>query len=392
MRHRQRTPALLTALALALALAWCLRCPIASAQEVTPTPTPPANDSHSAPDLGGLGNTVADALLHKGQDTLTGWLTQQTSATPAPLTSARQNLLTHLSPAQTTEAPAVIARYHQSRLAADALLGVVISAIGLSALTRLGGVTGKELLWILGPRLLIAVVAANVGREALDWLVQLVNGLCDTLTNGTVTALFAGFASSAGSWSALLLLAAVEVATLALLASRVFTHALFAVLVVVTPLVWVAWVFPAWGGPLRRWGGLLAALLLGQVVQVVALAQGAALAASLMGNSASDPPLAAGATMATLLLATAAPSLVGAGVIAGGWTAGARLLRAGVQLARHTPAGAAAGAAGMAWDVARGPWAHAAEAERPGLPAPRVVDVTWRPVLPAPRVALPAPQ
>jgi hypothetical protein len=214
------------------------------------------------------------------------------------------------------------------------------------------------------------------------------NGLCDFLTNGTLTSLLAGFSASGGTWSAMLLLAAVELATLALLASRVFTHALFAVLVVLTPLVWVAWVFPPWGGPLRRWSGLLGALLLGQIVQVVALAQGAALAASLMGNGASDPPLAAATTMATLLLATAAPSLVGAGVIAGGWTSATRLVRAGVALARHTPAGAAAG---TAWGVAGGGFAHAAEVGRAALPAPTVVDVTWRPLPPIPRLALPSP-
>lgn len=375
----------LTAATVALTLSLTVRA--AHAQEATPTPTPPAESR--GPDLGGLGASVSDALFGGLQQRLSDWLRQQTSTPPAPLTSARQNLLTHLSPAQTTEAPAVIARYQQSRVAADALLGVVITALGFASLTRLGGLSGKEVLWIAGPRLLIAVLAANVGREALDYGVQVLNGLCDFLTNGTLTTLLAGFSASGGTWSAMLLLAAVELATLALLASRVFTHALFGVLVIFTPLVWVAWVFPPWGGPLRRWSGLLGALMLGQIVQVVALAQGAALAASLMGNDAHDPPLAAATTMATLLLATAAPSLVGAGVIAGGWTSATRLVRAGVALARHTPAGAAAG---TAWGIAGGGFAHAAEVGRAALPAPTVVDVTWRPVLPAPRLALPSPQ
>jgi len=297
---------------------------VAAAQPVAqadPSPTPPSGGGGpSFPSIpnpfAGLAEMLSPDNLGKLiRDTLVVLLQEAVSGLHdlvLTLTQGDGNVITHTPPAMTYEQPSVLQRHDALLSIVDWGLAAAVAIMGLLVILGPNSPLSFPAAGEIGPRVVIAFIAAHTSLQWGRWFIDLSNALCTAFTPSDPFPLLSS--NDLGTAFALLGVALVYGFMAVFLSLFMFVRVqLIAVLLVLAPLAAVLWVLP--GRP-RQWGELWMDLffsnLFVQFLQVLALNFGVGLLQTAGGGSAGFLQFISGA--ATLLLVFRIPALTAAGV------------------------------------------------------------------------------
>jgi hypothetical protein len=288
--------------------------------QADPSPTPSSGGGSSLPSIpnpfAGLAEMLSPDNLGKLiRDTLIVLLQQAVSGLHdllLTLTQGDGNVITHTPPGMTYQQPSVLQRHDALLNVVDWGLAAAVAIMGLLVILGPNSPLSFPAAGEIGPRVVIAFIAAHTSLQWGRWFIDLNNALCTAVTPSDPFPLLAS--NDLGTAFALLGVALLYGFMAVFLSLFMFVRVqLIAVLLILAPLAAVLWVLP--GRP-RQWGELWMDLffsnLFVQFLQVLALNFGVGLLQTAGGDSAGFLQFLGGA--ATLLLVFRIPALTAAGV------------------------------------------------------------------------------
>jgi hypothetical protein len=279
-------------------------------------------------DDGGLG-----ALLLRGL----GWSSRNITTLLFGGGAAPQQALSTLSPSLLWENEAVRALWARLSGLTVGIVAAVCALWGMYLISNLGGSAAKEMVGLAAPRLALVLALGAGSFQLTQWAGETANGFSAYVRtgDGSAASLVPSVPQSALAWEtpeARRVRLQAETASapgdivnaagaMLLSVSRLFSHAVFGLLLVTSGLAALCWAIPQLNRFWRVWFGLLLSVLVGQGLQAICLEL--ATSQLVRVSDAPDPRsvlnrgLMAGAWC---FLASVAPALAGLGgaVAAGG--------------------------------------------------------------------------
>lgn len=219
------------------------------------------------------------------------------------------NIITRTPASGSYDSPTVRALWEVGRGIANASLALIVMWGGFNVMFKQHVRAPYDGAMELLPRLLIAVLAANLSLEIVRVLVELNNAFADAVGQATLPGYDEAMAAQSGM---AMVMIAVTYGLVALLLAfqQLMRLALICLLAVLGPVMVVCWVLPQTQGWSRWWAHLLPATVMQQSVQVLTLKLGSSLMVELTPGDSANALLTLLLGIAVCYLTLRVPSLL----------------------------------------------------------------------------------